>query len=113
MLEIMHFPEELLDASDFKQPGSAQAGKAEMNMAEKLIGSMSATWSPSAFKDDYHAMLEKVVEEKIKHKGKATPSRSAAKPKTNKVIDLASVLQESIKHAQTRKTPAKKIKNAA
>jgi DNA end-binding protein Ku len=114
MLEIMHFPEELLDASDFKQPGSAQAGKSEMSMAEKLIESMSATWHPGAFKDDYHVMLEKVVEEKIKHKGKSAPTRKTPKRQSANVIDLASVLQESIKHAQTRKTPAsKRIKKAA
>src|SRR5580704_9292144 len=99
MLEIMHFPEELLDASDFKQPTASPAGKAEIAMAKKLIESMSVTWDASAFKDDYHEMLEKVVQAKIKNKGQKAPVVEKKSKATN-VIDLAAVLQESINNAQ-------------
>jgi len=112
MLEIMHFPEELLDASDFKQPAGAPCAKGEIAMAKQLIESMSVAWDASAFKDDYHAMLEKVVEQKLQHKGeKAT---APPKQKATNVIDLASVLQASIKNAQTKKTAtAKRTRKAA
>ena len=43
MLELMHFPEELLDAQDFKAPAAKSLGKAELKMASQLIDSMSAT----------------------------------------------------------------------
>jgi DNA end-binding protein Ku len=87
MLEIMYFPEDLLDASDFKQPAASQANKGEVAMAKQLIQSMSVSWDASAFKDDYHVMLEKVVEAKIENKGeKFAPTQK--KPKTTKVIDL-------------------------
>jgi DNA end-binding protein Ku len=114
MLEIMHFPEELLDASDFKQPASSSAGKGEIAMAKKLIESMSEPWNPSAFKDEYHTMLEKVVEIKVKHKGEKEHSTPEKKVKSTNVIDLASVLQASIKQAQTKKSPtAKRVQKAA
>ena len=112
MLEIMHFPEELLNASDFKQPAASTPGKGEIAMAKKLIESMSAAWDASAFKNEYHVMLEKVVEAKIKNKGvKIAPTQN--KPKSTKVIDLASVLQESIRHAKTSASPSLKRKRAA
>ena len=105
MLEIMRFPDELLDASDFKQPASASASasKGEMAMAKQLIESMSSTWDPSMFKDEYHTMLKKVVDAKIHNKDKKAPAQS--KPvKSGKIIDLASILQESIKHAKDGKS---------
>lgn len=37
MLVLMHFPDELLDAFDFKSPAAATPGKPEMAMAKKLI----------------------------------------------------------------------------
>jgi len=112
MLEIMHFPEELLDASDFKQPAASTPRKAEFAMAKQLIESMSVAWDPSAFKDEYHVMLEKVVEAKIKNKGEK-PAAAQKKPKKNNIIDLASVLQESIKHAKTNSRTSSKRKRAA
>jgi DNA end-binding protein Ku len=113
MLEIMHFPDELLDASDFKQPSSITTGKAEIAMARKLVESMSATWDASMFKDDYREMLEKVVEAKIKHPGKQAPPSGKKSNPTN-VIDLAEVLQASIKNAQTKRVPSvKRSKKAA
>ena len=114
MLEIMRFPEELLDTSAFKQPASSSAGKGEIAMAKKLIESMSATWDPSAFKDEYHTTLEKLVEMKVKHKGEKGRSTPEKKVKSTNIIDLASVLQASIKQAQTKKSPtAERIQKTA
>ncbi len=113
MLEIMHFPEELLDATDFKQPANSTPSKGEMAMARKLIESMSTTWDASVFKDEYHAMLKKVVEAKISHKGDEKPA-STRRSKPANVVDLAAVLQESIQHAQSRKVPhGRPVKKAA
>jgi DNA end-binding protein Ku len=111
MLELMHFPEELLDVSDFKASAATSPGKAEITMAKKLIESMSDNWHPDLFKDDYREMLEKVVEEKVRKGGKPAPE---AKPrrKTANVIDLVSVLQQSIQDAQ-RKSRPKPLKKAA
>jgi DNA end-binding protein Ku len=111
MLELMRFPEEIMDASDFKSPAAKTAAKSEMTMAKKLIDSMSGKWDPAMFKDDYHELLEKVVEEKVRKGGKSTPQPHARRKASN-VIDLVSVLQQSIDDAQ-RKTRAKPRKKAA
>ncbi|HEX3801104.1 MAG TPA: Ku protein [Verrucomicrobiae bacterium] len=113
MLEIMHFPEELLDASEFKQPGRQETSKGEMGMAKQLIESMSKPWDPAAFKDDYHSMLKKVVDAKVHHKDNQRPA-TTKHVSQSKVIDLAAVLQESIKHAKGGKVSGgRKLKKAA
>jgi DNA end-binding protein Ku len=111
MLELMRFPEEILEATEFKFPAATTFGKAEMSMAKQLVESMSAKWDPASFKDDYHEMLEKVVEDKLR-KGAKPEARHGARHKAPNVIDLASVLQQSIEDAR-RKTRSKSRKRAA
>jgi DNA end-binding protein Ku len=107
MLELMHFPDELLDADEFKAPKAAKVGPQEMKMAQDLIASMSSKWEPEKYQDDYHEALEELIEDKLKHRA---PEKPARKKKTaSNVIDLVSVLQESIKASQTKpKPPAKR-----
>src|ERR1043166_7436966 len=47
MLEIMHFPEELIDVSQFRAPHANAPAKAEITMAKQLIESMSTKWNPA------------------------------------------------------------------
>jgi DNA end-binding protein Ku len=104
MLELMRFPEELLSASEFKAPVEKTASKAEMNMARKLVESMTEPWNPEAFHDDYHELLEKVIEEKIQHGEKHAPKK-IKKHDPSKIIDLVSILQQSV--ADVQKKPAR------
>ena len=83
MLELMHFPEELLDASEFKEPVEKAVGKAEMQMAKQLIQSMTSEWKPEQYTDQYHEALEKMIEEKIEHGGEAAaqpPPKRRSRP---------------------------------
>lgn len=108
MLELMHFPNELLDAADFKIPAGAKASKPEMKMALQLIDSMSAKWNPADYKDQYREALETMIENKLENGGAEIPA-PRKKPATN-VIDLASVLQRSIRetsHSRKRKASRK------
>jgi len=115
MLELMHFPEELLGSSEIKAPTVKGASQQEMNMATQLIQSMTTAWKPDMYHDDYHDALEKLIEKKVAHGGEAAPASQTARKATN-VIDLVSVLQQSIKEAQGKassKNPAKPRKKAA
>jgi DNA end-binding protein Ku len=106
MLELMRFPEELLDGSDFKLPKPQKVSSAEQNMARKLVDSMTQNWNPTAFKDDYRDLLEKVIEEKMKHPQKSVGKREPKRPHGN-LIDLASMLQQSVEAAKRKPRPAK------
>ncbi|HEX3628595.1 MAG TPA: Ku protein [Verrucomicrobiae bacterium] len=107
MLELMHFPEELVDISEFKTPAAPPATKPEMNMAGQLIESMTTEWDPERYHDDYRASLQKMIDEKIQHRGEGKPAQKKARKPSN-VIDLVSVLQQSIKETQKKSKPLKK-----
>lgn len=99
MLELMHFPEEILDASEFKSPRTRSAAKKEMAMAMQLIDSMSEKWNPEQYNDECRDALEKMIEEKIEHGGRKAPEGRKHERRPSNVIDLVSVLRKSI--AQT------------
>ena len=79
-----------------------------MQMAKQLIQSMTSEWHPEQYTDEYHKALEKMIDEKIEHGGEESPAPVKKKKPTN-VVDLVSVLQQSIQ--QTRTTP--KSENSA
>jgi len=107
MLELMHFPKEIIDTSEFKEPAEKHIGKAEMTMAKQLISSMTEKWDPDQYNDDYHEALQKLIEDKIEHGDKAAP-KPAKKRKPTNVIDLVSVLQESLQQSgKSAGTPKK------
>jgi DNA end-binding protein Ku len=101
VLELMHFQDELVDASELKLPaeGKASSGQRELQMARLLVDELSQGWDPARYEDDYQKQLLKVIDEKIKRGGKSLPAPAkAARPATN-VIDLVSILQQSLQEA--------------
>ncbi len=119
MLELMHFPKELIDAAEFNEPVEKAVGKAEMQMAKQLIASMTSEWKPEQYNDDYHEALEKLIEEKIENPAQQVKAPAKKKQATN-VIDLVAVLQESLQQSKGKSagakktaTPAKKVKASA
>jgi DNA end-binding protein Ku len=105
MLELMHFPAELIDTSEFKEPAEKPVGKAEMQMAKQLIQSMTSAWKPEQYTDEYHKALEKMIEEKIDHGDEKQPAPAKKKKPTN-VVDLVSVLQQSIQQTKANSKSA-------
>jgi DNA end-binding protein Ku len=106
MLELMHFPQELIDVAEFNEPAEKTVGKSEMQMAKQLIASMTTDWRPELYNDDYHEALEKLIEEKVEHPDK-TAAAPAKKRQATNVIDLVSVLQESLQQSKGRSSAAK------
>lgn len=103
VLELMHFEDELADPKELPIPKSAEPRKKELSMAETLIDGMTEKWDPKKFHDEYHEAMTKVIEEKVKAGGKEVPAEKPAHRKQAKVIDLVSVLQESLNQAQAAK----------
>lgn len=113
VLELMHFAEEIIDTKDLKIPANPAIGVKELDMARDLIDKMSDKWEPTKYQDEYRHILLQVIQEKVESGGKELPARGAPKKATN-VVDLVSVLQESLNQAQKgmtkRKPPAHKRK---
>lgn len=109
VMELMHFAHEINDTSEIKVPAVKALGAREKQMAKTLIDQMSAKWDPQKYHDDYAEAVMKLVDEKVKSGGKVTHHKPKAATATN-VVDLVSVLEESLKAATKTKHPAKAAK---
>ena len=101
VLELMHFQDELVDANELRIPeeGKKPSGARELQMARLLVDELSEEWDPARYTDDYQSRLLQLIEQKVKSGGKSPPApKTAAKQATN-VIDLVSILQQSLEQA--------------
>ena len=110
VLELMHFAEELIEPSSLQIPRNLELGSKELDMAEELVGRMTDKWHPEKYKDDYRQALLHLIEKKIESGGRTPAVGPEPKRTPTKVIDLVSVLQESL--AQAGKGGARKAKAA-
>jgi DNA end-binding protein Ku len=103
-------PSELDDALPDKKP---KVAKREREMAEQLIDSLSTTFEPSAYRDEYREQLLALIERKAEGKEIVAPEVEA--PKETKVPDLMAALEESIAAVKGKdgKKPAKAKPKAA
>jgi DNA end-binding protein Ku len=105
-LELMHFVDELRDPAELEVPHPA-TGQKELDMALSLVKSMADRWEPQKYHDEYKDALLKLIEQKIKARGKSLPSPKPRHPSSDKIVDLASVLQESLQQIQKGQKPRK------
>src|SRR4051794_36037060 len=114
VLELMHFAEELVSPDALQIPGDSSLGAKEMQMASDLIGKLSDKWDPAKYTDDYEHALMELIQKKVEAGGRTPVSGKASSGRApTKVIDLVSVLQQSLEHAGragSRTTKARKPK---
>jgi DNA end-binding protein Ku len=109
VLELMRFEHELLSPTAVKIPAAKKPTAREISMARTLVNQMTEKWQPSRYTDDYQSALLKLIDRKIKAGGKSLPETEKRKKGATNVIDLASVLEESLAEASGgKKTPGKK-----
>jgi DNA end-binding protein Ku len=97
-------PSELDDSLPDKKP---KVAKREQEMAEQLIDSLSTSFDPSGYKDEYREQLLALIEQKAEGKEIVAPEAEA--PKATKAPDLIAALEESIAAVKEKgaKKPAK------
>ena len=71
----------------------------ELKMAQALIDSMTVSWEPDKYRDEYRTALMEIIEQKAKHKEIA--AKAAPLPAPTNVVDLVKVLQESLSRTQS------------
>lgn len=105
MMQTLHFKDELREPGEIEIP-QAQVGEKELDMALSLVKTMSDEWDPAEFRDEYREHLVKVIEEKIATGARELPASKGRKPApAGKVIDLVSLLQESIGQTEKKRKP--------
>lgn len=106
ILNTLRYADELRDTKSFDLPGAGSRSSTakEVALAKRLIEDMSARWKPGDFRDTYHRDLMRRVKEKVKrgetHEITGPDSESAAEPRSAQVIDLAALLQDSLRKGQ-------------
>ncbi len=113
VLMILRYPQELVDPEDYKLPTGTLAqyriSSKETAMAEQLIDSMSGTWTPEDYHDEFRERLQALLKKRIKAKGGTTRVEEEPAPREHdatNVVDFMSLLQKSLD--AKKRTPARK-----
>jgi len=101
MLVLIRYPQELVPAGRYSFPtrasGAQRAGRRELRMARQLVESMSGTWQPAHYKDEFRTRLSKVIAARMRHKGaRVEPPPGVPAQTSDKVVDLMAVLKRSL-----------------
>ncbi len=106
VLELMHYPDEIVDAGDFDFPPAKEKVPAgEMKAAKLLIDTMAGKFQPEEYRDRYRDAMMAMIE--ARSKGKPTRAKVTAKPKpATDVVNLMDVLQESLKQSSKKRPVA-------
>ncbi len=114
VLELMRFSDELVPASSIPIPSEKAVGKRELAMARSLVNQMTSDWDAEKYADEYRSALIKLINKKAASGGRELPKEGHPTKRPTNVIDLASVLRESLADATgTRKKSARKTKSRA
>jgi DNA end-binding protein Ku len=115
VLETMFWPDEIRVPKFDVLDESVELRPQEIRMARSLIDSLTDTFQPDEFHDEYRAALEDLVQKKVQ--GEEITYTEEAEP--SKVVDLMEALKASVeaakagKPAPERKAPARRRKKAA
>jgi DNA end-binding protein Ku len=96
-LTTMRFADEVVpptELDDVLPDSKPKVAKKEVEMAEKLIDSLTSDFDPTAYRDEYREELMSLIERKAEGKEVVTPE--AAEPEATKAPDLMAALEESI-----------------
>jgi DNA end-binding protein Ku len=113
VLMLLRYPQELVDPADYALPeGKASDYRVtakELQMAEQLIDSMSGSWNPDDYKDEFRERLQAIIRKRVRRKGgtaQIEDEAEAPEEATTNVVDFMALLQQSLD--AKKRTPAKK-----
>ena len=113
VLELMRFADELVSPTAIKVPEAKKSSPRELTMAATLVKQMTEEGDPERYTDDYRSAMMKLIDKKRKSGGKELPESGHEPKRPTNVIDLASVLQQSLAEASGQKSKPKKAKPKA
>jgi DNA end-binding protein Ku len=110
-MSTLYYADEVMPVSDVPAiPKSSQLSEQELQMAVRLIESMSRDFDPDRYEDTYREKVVEMLEQKAHGKKISIPRH---KEEPARVIDLVSALQASLGEAPPEKvTKAKSTKKA-
>jgi DNA end-binding protein Ku len=101
LLTTLHWPDEIRSAGDLDLPDERYEFKpAELAMAEQLVETMTDSFDPGRYKDEYREALMSVIQAKIDGVEVTQPEPVA---ESANLVDLMKLLQASVKAATDEK----------
>jgi len=108
MLDTMHFADELRQPKGIGIPSkNVSVGERELDMAQRLIDTMSGNFDPEKYKNVYRENLLEIIEKKLEGK-QVRAARPKQEPEPTNIVDILSKLKASLE-----KTGGKKKKKSA
>ncbi len=102
LLETIYYPDEIRPASEVPAlPETTITDAKQMDIAERLIDSLTTAFEPAKYTDEYREALRKLIEARIE--GKQVVMQPQAQE--NNVIDLMEALKASLKKAENEAPP--------
>lgn len=108
VLNLLRFAQEIRGTSELNIPkGGIKEYKItskELDMAEKLVESMTVKWDPKKYHDDYRESLMKFIEKKAKQGNISLPPQPTEEeePKSAEIIDFMDLLKKSLKKKEPK-----------
>ena len=102
IMETMHWPEEVREATFDPLNKRPKVQDRERKMARQLVQQLSGDFEPDQFHDEYHQALKKIIDQKIKGEEVVIPEK-AAEPEP--AVDIMEALKASVEAARKGKKP--------
>lgn len=98
LLETIFFPDEIRPVSEVPAlPQNSETDPKQMDIAQRLIDSLTAEFDPAKYTDDYREALRSLIDARIEGRQVVTQPQA----KESNVIDLMEALKASLKKAET------------
>jgi DNA end-binding protein Ku len=94
-----------LDGDVFEEEKPKKPDKRELEMAKRLIDSLSSDFKPDKYRDEYREELLSLLEQKAE--GKEVVTAPSEEPEPTKAPDLMAALEESLSAVRGEEAPAK------
>lgn len=107
VLHLLHYDNEIRKLSEFNIPSNDikkyKVVSKEIEVAKKLINSMTEKWKPEQFKDEYKLAVQKWADEKIHHLPETHMVARSRAAKPTKVVNFVDLLKKSLESSKTKK----------
>lgn len=97
LLETMYFPDEIRNRKELEVPRDTKLDEREVEVAERLIDSLTVHWDPDRYHDTYRERVLELVDRKAQGEQVVV---EAAPPPERGVTDLMAALEASLAKAR-------------
>ncbi len=101
-LELMYYPDEIRDWREVDDlPGEIALPERELDVATRLVESMTGPWEPQRYHDAYREALHKLIASKAA--GERVQVQAPEPAPAGRYADLLAALEASVREAETRR----------